>query len=212
MTTPALAIRRRPRYLHDVTTTRPAVRRRRHPKAGGRPKIDWGQAFILFAGDPTIGYADIADRFGVSDTAVRKHARPGGDYAEGWEERRRQLVAIANGRAEERVVRDLQRRRDDTVRVAELLRRRALLIDPDDQVALEALDVELAIRMLPVYAKLEELYAGEATDRLDVSEVRTVLAVVLRAAGRFVPKAQRPAFLEAVGDAAAGLVELGDAA
>lgn len=155
-----------------VADRAPQARRRRNPRAGGRPKIDWGRAFDLFARDVTISYGDVARTFGVSETAVRNHARRGGDFPEGWQGRRADLIAKATARNEERIVRDHAHRRDDNIRVAELLRKRILQLDADDETAISQLDLELAVRTLPQYAKLEELYAGEATDRVAIAEVQ----------------------------------------
>lgn len=147
---------------------------KRNPRAGGRPKIDWPAAFAHFATDPTRSYGNVAAKFGVSDTAVRKHARPGGDYPEGWEVRRAAMVAKATVRLEERAIRALVERQADTIRVAEILRRRALQVEPTAQNpdALDELDLVEAIRHLPAYAKLEQLFAGEATDRFSVVELQ----------------------------------------
>lgn len=163
-----------PRLATASMTRRTVTQPIRH--GGGAAKIDWNAARSYFARNVDVSFGDVARRCGVSDTAVRKHAR-----AEGWLAYRAELHAEVARRRHESDLRSLEERQADFVRVAELLRGRVLTI-ADDPERLAELPLELAIRELPDYLKLERLIEGEATDRISVPEVRefvTRLAVAV---------------------------------
>lgn len=160
-------------------------------------KIDWDAAFAYFASDATRSFGEVARKFGVSDTAVRNHAKPGD-----WLRRRAEMHAQAAANVEQRVMRKLEERQFDTVRVAERLREIALAPEAE-------IDLDAALRMLPVYAKLEQLYAGEATDRVALGEVQIVIQAVVAVAGRWVaselpPAERRAGFLAELETATSG--------
>lgn len=166
----------------------------RHPQAGGRHKIDWRAAKRAFMRDPTLSYGDIARTFGVSDTSVRNHAA-----AENWEEAREDFLAELDARERAKDLASLEQRRARTIEVAEKLRDRILGVD------LDALDLTAAIRSIPRYAQLEELFAGEATDRISIGEVNEFRQAVLEAvssviervaAGELAPAEARKALAE----------------
>jgi hypothetical protein len=133
---------------------------------GGRPKIDWGAARSYYARHPEVGYLDVGRKFSVSKTAVCKHAN-----AEGWDDYRATIQAAVDERRRDTDIRSLEERQADTIRVAERLREIAL--DPDAEI-----DAITAVRRLPLYAKLEELFAGKATQITEV-QVRVCLEQVV---------------------------------
>lgn len=194
------------RRVDDVSqrAVTPAERR----NGGNRPRIDWGAAFEYFASDPTRSYGDVARKFAISDTSVRKHAKAGGDVPEGWDLRRGHLLKRALDKAEGRIVRSLEERQKRTVQLIDKMRN-ALLDAPAKD-----FDLVAALRALPRYLHYEQLYAGQATDRPDIGEVQAVILAVVRVAGRHVPREQRDVFLEELDEATGGLLELeaGDAA
>ena len=65
---------------------------------------------------------------------------------------------------------------------------------------LKAGDADVKLADLPALIKLEMLIDGEATDRIETTEVQQVIHSVFVIAGRFIPPSDRAAFLEAIGD------------
>ena len=168
---------------------------------GGRPRIDWPAAYAYFESDSRNGFGDVARTFGVSDTAVRKHARPGGDFAEGWEARRDATLAEAAAAVRARNLRSIEERNVRTIEVAERLR--DLVLDEDTKI-----DPNVAARALPRYVQFEQLHAGEATSRVEVGDVQAIVTAVFTVAGRFVPADRRGEFLAEIDGAIGGLVAL----
>jgi hypothetical protein len=171
-----------------------------------RTRVDWGaaRARYIALGPTDRSYANISREFGVSETSVRKWAR-----REDWAALAADADAKAAAKATATAIRALELRQADTVRVAEILRRRALRLEEPDG---GDVDLELAIRLLPQYAKLEQLFAGEATDRVALAEAQAVVMAVVRVAGKFVPADRREAFLRELDDATGGLAALEGAA
>lgn len=163
-----------------------------------KPRVDWdaARAFYVALGQGTRTYGLVAEKFAVSDTSVRKWAR-----RQSWE----RVAADADNRAAEKALaqadRTLEQRNRDTVRVAEKVRTTIL-----DEAAV--LDPNVALRVLPRLSTLEQLIAGEATGRVEISEVTSVLSTVFVVAGRYVPLEHRAAFMRELDEALGGLVEL----
>jgi hypothetical protein len=136
----------------------------------GRANIDWDAAFAYYAAlGPSRRFGWVADRFGVSDTAVRKHAA-----RERWAERVAALDEEAARTAERKALRSLEERQLRTIKAVE--KTRDFLLSDD---APEPKWSDLA----PL-VKLELLIGGEATERIDVGTAKEMLAVALR----FVPE------------------------
>jgi hypothetical protein len=152
--------------------TRPARR------GGSRPRADWGAARTYFVRDPQVSYRDVAARFSVSQTSVRKHAHarclccptP-------WEELRADALAVVEKRRRQAEIRSLEEREADIVRVQEALLSVALRENAD-------ITLELAIKRLPEYAKLARLFEGEATDRIESGDVQHALQETMDVAVR----------------------------
>jgi tRNA A37 N6-isopentenylltransferase MiaA len=167
-----------------------------------RPRIDWAAALAYFLALPPHQrtFASVAARFGVSDTAVRNHARK-----HGWDaaaaELDRQAAADAMRKA----------RRTRAQRIEQALRLVDGTMDAFEE-HLPAKAAEAKISDLPALVKLAELLEGEATDRIDVSQARALVNVVFQVAGRFVPADQREVFLQEMDAAVGGLLQLGDEA
>jgi hypothetical protein len=128
-------------------------------------RLDWDAALAYYIGlGPTRTFVAVAERFGVSDTAVRKQAR-----VRGW--------ASAVGEADRRAAAELQdfAIRDRVARIADTLR----IIDFARTELLEQLqkgDAEVRLADLPNLARLEALFEGEATDRIELHEFHAFLA------------------------------------
>lgn len=155
---------------------------------GGRAKIDWHAAFAYFyrCGAEARSYRDVAERFAVSMTSVRKHAR-----AEKWEER---VAALDNEDAAKvlsRTQRSRQERLERTVLAIELARDN--LIE-----ALEAGTVEPKVSDLPGLAKTEALIEGEDTERVAMPELLAELRRLTELAGRSMSPEQFKRFLEQI--------------
>ena len=93
-----------------------------------------------------------------------------------WEELRADAIAKVEARRRIAEIRTLEERQQRTIKVAEKLRDRVLDADAGD------VDLTAAIRTIPRYATLEQLYEGEATERIAIGEVQVLLAGILHAA------------------------------
>ncbi len=153
----------------------------------GRGRIDWDAAFEYFA---TLGavrsFGKVARMFGVSDVAVGKHAR-----ANGWDERVRELDRKTQAEIEKRVVRDRAVRLADTINLVDSARSEILE-------RLEKGDADVRLSDMPALIKLELLLEGEATDRVEITEIRTVIHQVFAIVDQYLPVEHRPAFIEAI--------------
>jgi hypothetical protein len=144
------------------------VRSKHDGRGTGRTKIDWAAARRYFIRNPECSLADIGRMFGVSDVAVGKHAK-----AERWDERRNELLAELAAKEEANDLPSLEQRQADTIRVAQKLRRRVLDLPANE------VDPTAAIRTIPRYATLEQLYEGEATERIAVGEVEALFGAAM---------------------------------
>ncbi len=169
-----------------MTTGNPTNGNGRRARNGGpRSRIDWAAAFVYYLElTPPRTFVAVAHRFGVSDTAVRQHAR-----AEGWDEKVAGIDAAAARKLEQRAVRSIEQRMADTIRVADRLRQVAL----DDT---SEIDPAVAVRSLPRYVHLELVHAGEATDRVAYAEVERALSGLVERALRHMTAEGRQAFLD----------------
>jgi hypothetical protein len=134
----------------------------------GRAKIDWHAAFAFFASlrPPARTFVAVAEKFSVSDTAVRKHAR-----RHDWETRVETLDRQAARQVERRVVRERAARIADTIELVDLARQELLVLLRDGK-------AEVRLADLPNLIRLEALLEGEATERLETREVREVLVAI----------------------------------
>lgn len=161
-------------------------------RPGTRQRIDWGQAYAYFHGlGPTRTFAAVAERFGVSDTAVRVHAKPGADFPEGWEQRSAEADRRRNGQLERKAEQGLERRNERTLAFIEAYREKALeaLVDEDGKLKQDvAIDPDDAASRMPGLVKLEQLLMGEATERNEVSfaELQGALRIAVVVAKEFI--------------------------
>jgi hypothetical protein len=177
-----------------------------------RPRIDWGAALAWYVAMPLPrSFPAVARQFGVSDTAVRRHAQPGNDTPEGWD-------AIANA-VDRKAAADAMRDAERTVgdRQRQLLR----IYDRASQLVEDALDPEkLELSLEQVFQKFPELHriyrleTEQATDHVALAEVQAGFRAAMRVAietaamvaGSMLPerkaaefvRAYREAFLPAV--------------
>jgi hypothetical protein len=125
------------------------------------PKIDWGKAFAFYAALPPgeRGYPAVAHRFPVSLTSVKKHARD-----EHWRERAAAIDHEAAKQAEKKVGRTRSEQIESTLKVTDAMRvSYAKQLAEGDRVR----GVDLA-QML----RVEALLVGEATERVELSELQ----------------------------------------
>lgn len=167
-----------------------------------KPRVDWdtARAFYVALGPEIRTYARIAAEYHVSEHTVGKWAK-----RQDWPAAAAQADNEAAERAMRASVRSLELRNLDTIRVADKARA-AVLADGVE------LDPNVALRVLPRLATIEQLLAGEATGRVEISEVTSVLSLVFVIAGRYVPAEQRAAFMAELDEALGGLLDLGEAA
>jgi hypothetical protein len=130
---------------------------------GGSPRIDWDAAFAYYAAEPTRTYAEVAETFNVSTTSVAKHSK-----AERWADKREAIQSQARERAGEKIVRSRAERIADTIELVDLVRQK-LLAD------VKAGELDAKLGDAAPLVKLEALLEGEATDRIDLAEVQSLL-------------------------------------
>jgi hypothetical protein len=154
------------------------------PRVRRGAKIDWHAALEHFLElGPERRFSTVALRFGVSDTAVRRHA-----HREGW---RDQADEFDRAVAAEARARNLRSRTD---RVVDTL----LLIDGARTALLDRLEdgsLEIELQHLGALLRHESLLDGEATDRVDFAEVQAALRAFTGIALRYVPDEQHDPFL-----------------
>lgn len=163
-----------------------------------KPRVDWdaARAFYVALGQGTRTFGLVAAKFSVSDVSVRKWAR-----RQEWD----RVAAEADNRAAERALaaadRTLEQRNRETIRVANKVR---------DTVLADAveLDPNVALRVLPRLATLEQLIGGAATSRVELSEVTSVLNAFYVVTGEFVPIELRGEWLLRLDEALGGLLQL----
>lgn len=170
-----------------------AVARRKPKPGGGRWRIDWNEAFLFYASDPTVGAREVAERFGVSEAGVRKHIR-----AENWPERARALQAKAAAKAEEKVVLTMAERTERTLLAIHRFREALLAKHPDDPKWSD----------LPPLVKLELLLHGEATERIAIDQHAAALRSLSLAAEEALRNAGAdPEIVTALREAVRGYLE-----
>jgi hypothetical protein len=148
------------------------------PRRPKRPRIDWGAAMAAFvAMDPPRTFAAVARQFGVSDVAVRKHAKD-----EGWE----QAAADADSRAAAKALERAGKTREE--RTAQLLRiydqaadRVELAIKVDDK-GHAVLDDDVVFAKFPELHRLYRLETEQATDHVALAEVQAGLRTSMQVA------------------------------
>lgn len=149
-----------------------------------RPKIDWEEAFSFYVSSgPRRSYGSVARRFGVSDSAVRKHAKK-----EAWNGRVKRIERESRQRAERAMVRDRGERLADVVRVADasVVRYAAQLREGSSTV--RGADIAQLYR-------LAALLEGEATERVDLVDLRQELRRFAEVSLRFIAPEDREAYL-----------------
>lgn len=169
-----------------------------------KPRVDWdaARAYYVALGQGTRTYPAVAAKFSVSVTTVGKWAR-----RQEWDVLAAKVDNEAAERALAKSVRSLELRNIDNIRVAE--KARGTILDPDVK-----LDPNVALRVLPRLATIEQLIAGEATGRIEVSEVTSVLSAFYVVTGAFlvemgVKPEDRAVWISRLDTALGGLVELG---
>lgn len=131
-------------------------------------RIDWDAARLAYlALPPPRTFEAVARSFGISGVAVGRRA-----HREGWVKQAADIDRKATKRTEQRIIRDRSERILDTYRLIDAARSKLL----DD---LEADTVEVRLADIPALIKIEQLLDGEATERVEIREVRTVFALLL---------------------------------
>lgn len=145
--------------------------------------VDWAEAeaFYLAAAPTERTFAHVARRFKVSDVRVGQVARD-----RRWKEKALEVDRLADEASITLAVRTRSARIKKTLGVIDRML---------DRYTANVNALELKPSDLPQLVKLAELLVGEPTDRVEVSIVRRVFALLVERAGRFVPAEQRPAFL-----------------
>ncbi|RDI73292.1 hypothetical protein Gocc_2892 [Gaiella occulta] len=161
-----------------------------------RTRVDWGRAKARYVtlGPDERSYARISREFAVSEVTVRKWAK-----RDGWLEAAADADNRAASEALRAAVRSLADRNTRTVLATDRLR--DIVLDPATEI-----DPNVAVRALPRYAHLEQLIEGQATNRVEITDVQAIVSAVFVVAGRFVPSDRRDDFMRALDDALGGLV------
>ena len=133
----------------------------------GRPSVNYDEALAYYAAlGPARTFGKVAERFGVSDTAVRRRAT-----RDRWQERVRAIDAEAALRAKEKVTRTRAERIEDTVKLVEAAR-----VAYARQLSQGA---KVTGHELAALLRIEALLEGEATDRVDYATFRDALTLAL---------------------------------
>lgn len=167
-----------------------------------RTRIDWGTAKARYVelGPDERSYARIHREFGVSEVTVQKHAR-----RESWVESAAEADGRAAAKALQAAQRSIEERNARSIKLIELVRDHAI----DAMEARPAdLDLNVAVRTMPRLIDKEQLLAGEATSRIEVSEVDDVLQAVFVVVARYVPAEEWDAFNRDLDEAVGGLVAI----
>ena len=147
-------------------------------------RIDWGAAKAAYVADPKRSFETVARQFRVSGVSVRKHA-----HREGW------ITAAEKFDAEtvERALKAAGLTRDQHITRAVLVRDEAFAIGLE-RLLDRTLDVKLAD--LPAIGKYVELLSGEATDRVELGEVREFVGILLVRVSALVDPSRRGELVE----------------
>ncbi len=148
-----------------------------------KPRVDWdaAKAFYVALGPEHRTFSRVATEYHITDHTVGKWAK-----RHDWVGAAAKADAAAAEKLLAKAGRSLEARQADTIRVADKLRETVLAEDVK-------LDPNVAVRALPRFAHLEQLYAGEATGRIEVSEVSAAFGVFFEVIGKFVPADVRAA-------------------
>lgn len=175
----------------DTPAKPPAIR----PK-----KIDWSSALAYWLALPHAerNYSKVARQFKVSPSAVRKHADANGWPAAAIDVDRRAAQAAkaaAAMSAEERAIQTV-RLRDNAARLlGRKVERDLERLDAGED---GRLDDHVIARVFHDADRMARLDQGEATGRIEVTEVQRTLAELVIRVGGFVADAHRDAFMAEV--------------
>lgn len=158
-----------------------------------RHRIDWAAAKVVFVSDPRRSFLKISRQFSVSTVSVRKHAK-----REGWEAE----AARFDRDTAERALAAQVKTRDEHITRALRVRDQAFANALD---ALLDRSLEVKLSDLPAIGRYAELLTGEATDRVEIREVREFVVAFIRYTGSFVPKERREEFLAGAAELMSGL-------
>jgi hypothetical protein len=148
-------------------------------------RVPWDEALAFWLGmGPERSYGKVALKFGVSEPAVRKHAKQ-----HEWSEHARRVDEQAALKAEHHGVRLRADRIADQVKVTDAARERYAyqLRNPANKVT----GAEVA-----ALARIEALIEGEATERIERSQLDAELDRWFEVAREFVPADRYEEFLD----------------
>jgi non-ribosomal peptide synthetase component E (peptide arylation enzyme) len=150
-------------------------------------RIDWEAARLAYlAQPPPRTFTRVARIFSVSVVAVSRRAK-----LDGWAQQAAEVDRKASAQTERRIIRDRAERIADTYALIDAVRSKALTGVLDGSIEARPADVAALV-------KIEQLLDGEATERVEVREIRTVFALLLSGAQpiMLLPDAERwPAYL-----------------
>lgn len=158
-------------------------------------------------------FVAVARRFGVSDRRISQVAK-----ADRWNEALEEAQRIEEGemmRVLRREIRSRAERLGRTLRLYDAANDLALELLPlnedgsIDRTKLEGLDLSDLLAKMPGLFRMAELAAGEATDRVAISDVQPVLVAFARIAVLNAPAERRGDVMELLEAASAGLVQIG---
>jgi hypothetical protein len=155
--------------------------------------VDWAEAeaFYLAVAPTERTYSKVARQFKVSDVRVGQVARQ-----RGWQAKALEVDRRADEASITLAVRTREQRIKKTLGIIDRML---------DRYTTSVNALELKPSDLPQLVKLAELLVGEPTDRVEVSVVRRVFALVIERAGLYVERDRREAFLEEMRELEASL-------
>jgi hypothetical protein len=158
-------------------------------------RVDWERAFEWWAAGGRT-YSEVAGEFGVTKRSVERAAAK-----HGWQDRRAAIERKARAEADKLLVRERTERVADTLRIIDAARTRFAGQLRTSEFRLTGSDFVGLI-------KLENLLEGEATERIEPQQVRSIVLAVFTVAGRFVPAERREEFLTEMDAHVAGVLEV----
>jgi hypothetical protein len=185
------------------------------PKGRNGP-VNWLAARAYFLGLPAERrtFAQVARRFGVSDARVGQVAR-----RDGWADDLEMVQELEDAEVKRTVRAMIRSRAERLGRTLEFYDRvndaaiASLPLGENGQVDLDKLGeqapkIESLLSSMPGLFKMAELAAGEATDRVAISELQPVLVAFARIAVVYAPVETRGEVIRELEAASAGLVTI----
>lgn len=148
-----------------------------------RPRIDWGAALAWYvAMTPPRTLGAVARQFGVSEAAVRNHAKPGADTPEGWAAVAVEVDRRAAEKALAKAQRTVEQRSAQLLRIYDAAADRVEAGITVDENGVASIDVDTVFAKFPDLHRMMRLETEQATDHVALAEVQAGFRAAMRVA------------------------------